>query len=177
MAATREIHAQESLIMRFGMKSASALGVIASAGLIAASFAATPSETGSGAPMQPGPSTTMPSNQGPMNNGTMTGGEGSGAHASAYNSQSPSSPSASATTPSSGGSAMNGTSAMDSAQADPSKLSKDQIKAVQQALNVKDDGVWGSQSVSALKQWQQQNGLPVTGQLDPQTKQKLNVPG
>jgi peptidoglycan hydrolase-like protein with peptidoglycan-binding domain len=72
---------------------------------------------------------------------------------------------------------MNGTSSVNSAQADPSRLSKDQIKAVQQALNVKDDGVWGAQSQSALKQWQQQNGLPATGQLDQQTKEKLNVPG
>lgn len=36
------------------------------------------------------------------------------------------------------------------------------------------DGVWGKKTTAALKRFQQDNGLPVTGKLDVATKAKLN---
>ncbi|MGD9043402.1 MAG: ankyrin repeat domain-containing protein [Desulfobacterales bacterium] len=37
------------------------------------------------------------------------------------------------------------------------------------------DGIWGKKTTSALKHFQQDNGLPVTGQLDEQTRVKLTT--
>jgi len=58
--------------------------------------------------------------------------------------------------------------------------SPDEVRKVQSALNqngedVKVDGRWGPQTSQALRDYQQKNGLQVSGQLDEQTKQKLNV--
>jgi len=61
-------------------------------------------------------------------------------------------------------------------------MSQQDVKALQEALkgqgeNVKSDGVWGPGTQSALKHYQQQNGLPATGQLDQATRAKLNLQG
>jgi peptidoglycan hydrolase-like protein with peptidoglycan-binding domain len=61
-------------------------------------------------------------------------------------------------------------------------MSSQDVKALQEALkgqgaNVKSDGVWGPSTQAALKRYQQQNGLPVTGQLDQATRSKLNLQG
>lgn len=37
------------------------------------------------------------------------------------------------------------------------------------------DGIWGKKTTEALKRFQRDNGLPVTGQLDARTKAELNV--
>jgi peptidoglycan hydrolase-like protein with peptidoglycan-binding domain len=63
-----------------------------------------------------------------------------------------------------------------------SGMSQQEVKALQQALkgqgeNVTTDGVWGPDTQSALKHYQEQNGLPVTGQLDQATRSKLNLQG
>jgi peptidoglycan hydrolase-like protein with peptidoglycan-binding domain len=63
-----------------------------------------------------------------------------------------------------------------------SGMSQQDVKALQEALrgqgeSVKSDGVWGPGTQSALKHYQQQNGLPATGQLDPATRAKLNRQG
>jgi len=63
-----------------------------------------------------------------------------------------------------------------------SGMSQQDVKALQEALrgqgeNVKSDGVWGPGTQSALKHYQQQNGLPATGQLDQATRAKLNLQG
>jgi peptidoglycan hydrolase-like protein with peptidoglycan-binding domain len=63
-----------------------------------------------------------------------------------------------------------------------SGMSQQDVKALQEALrgqgeSVKSDGVWGPGTQSALKHYQQQNGLPATGQLDPATRAKLNLQG
>ena len=55
-----------------------------------------------------------------------------------------------------------------------------QVRAVQQALNSSGaslhvDGVLGPQTRKALRSYQEQNGLPATGQVDQPTKQKLNI--
>jgi peptidoglycan hydrolase-like protein with peptidoglycan-binding domain len=139
--------------MTFGGKYIAGLGLIAVMGVVAPAFAATtPNAMGSGTPVQPGAS--QPSNTAAMpsdNSQSMRLNSGAGA--------------------------MSGQSAADTAQTNPSKLSKDQVMAVQQALSVKDDGVWGPETQAALRKYQQQSGLPATGQLDQQTRAKLNVPG
>ena len=58
--------------------------------------------------------------------------------------------------------------------------SSDQVRKVQSALkdngeHVKVDGIWGPRTSQALRDYQQKNGLQASGQLDDQTKQKLNV--
>jgi peptidoglycan hydrolase-like protein with peptidoglycan-binding domain len=63
-----------------------------------------------------------------------------------------------------------------------SGMSQQGVKALQQALkgqgeNVKSDGVWGPGTQAALKHYQEQNGLPATGQLDQATRSKLNLQG
>lgn len=60
------------------------------------------------------------------------------------------------------------------------QLSQQTIRQLQQALDqngekVRPDGVWGPNTEAALKQYQQKNGLPVTGQLDQATRSKLNL--
>jgi ankyrin repeat protein len=37
------------------------------------------------------------------------------------------------------------------------------------------DGIWGKKTTAAVKRFQEDNGLPVTGQLDEQTKSKLSI--
>jgi len=61
-------------------------------------------------------------------------------------------------------------------------MSSKDVMALQQALqgqgeNVKPDGVWGPSTQAALKHFQQQSGLPATGQLDQATRAKLNLQG
>jgi len=57
---------------------------------------------------------------------------------------------------------------------------KKTVLALQQALksdgeNVRNDGVWGPATQTALKHYQQKNGIPVTGELDQATRTKLNL--
>jgi peptidoglycan hydrolase-like protein with peptidoglycan-binding domain len=103
--------------------------------------------------------------QGPASTGTMGSGTvgtpGSTSGAPMGSSMAPSAPSGSAT--------MGSNTNMGS---DVSKL--------QQALNdngesVKVDGVMGPETENALKDYQQKNGLQASGQLDSQTRQKLNL--
>jgi hypothetical protein len=76
-----------------------------------------------------------------------------------------------------------GMSSSANASRNPSaNLSQQNIMELQQALNsqgekVSSDGRWGPGTESALKHFQQKNGLPVTGQLDDATKSKLNLNG
>lgn len=54
------------------------------------------------------------------------------------------------------------------------------VKAVQAALNsngeqVTVDGRWGPKTHAAIEDFQQKNGLKVTGRADKETRQKLNV--
>lgn len=63
-----------------------------------------------------------------------------------------------------------------------SGMSQQDVKALQQALkgqgeSVKSDGIWGPGTQAALKHYQEQNGLPATGQLDQATRSKLNLQG
>jgi len=58
-----------------------------------------------------------------------------------------------------------------------SNLDQKTVMQVQQALNVKSDGIWGPNTEAALKQYQQKNGLSVTGQLDQATRAKMNLQG
>lgn len=60
-------------------------------------------------------------------------------------------------------------------------MSSDRVKQVQSALeqngqHVTVDGQWGRQTANALRNFQKQNGLNPTGQLDPETAQKLGLP-
>lgn len=63
---------------------------------------------------------------------------------------------------------------------DATTSSNAQVESVQASLaqegyNVSVDGVWGPQSVEALRQFQQANNLDATGQIDAQTLAALNV--
>ena len=51
----------------------------------------------------------------------------------------------------------------------------DPVKAAQTALGVKADGKFGQKSVAALKKYQQDNGLTVTGTLDDATQTKMGI--
>ena len=89
---------------------------------------------------------------------------------------------------SSNGSAPSGMTQSDTSQANnmssnsANGMSQQDVKSLQQALkgqgeNVKADGIWGPSTQAALKHYQQQNNLPVTGQLDQATRSKLNLQG
>ena len=59
-------------------------------------------------------------------------------------------------------------------------MSKQEVKAVQTALNkdgynLKVDGIYGHNTRSAIKNFQKKNDLKVTGRLDSGTLSKLNV--
>ena len=59
-------------------------------------------------------------------------------------------------------------------------MSEQRIKDVQSALDKKGqhisvDGKWGPQTANAVKDFQKQNNLPQTGQLDHDTTQKLDL--
>ena len=45
----------------------------------------------------------------------------------------------------------------------------------QKGYNVKVDGIWGPKTSDAVKQFQQQNNLQATGQLDQQTLAQMNI--
>ena len=73
-------------------------------------------------------------------------------------------------------------SSANASRSQSANLSQQNIMELQQALNsqgekVSSDGRWGPGTESALKHFQQKNGLPVTGQLDDATKSKLNLNG
>jgi hypothetical protein len=51
----------------------------------------------------------------------------------------------------------------------------DPVKAAQTALGVKADGKFGQKSIAALKKYQQDNGLTVTGTLDDATQTKMGI--
>ena len=62
----------------------------------------------------------------------------------------------------------------------PAALSSATLKALQEALNkqgsaVKVDGVLGNETRAAIRQYQSQHHLPVTGEPDPATLDKLGV--
>jgi hypothetical protein len=62
----------------------------------------------------------------------------------------------------------------------PSELKKDQISQIQQALNkkgfnAKSDGVWGPNTVSALRNFQQKNNISANGQLTQETLAELGL--
>lgn len=82
----------------------------------------------------------------------------------------------------SGMSQSNGSQASSMSSKASNGMSQQDVKALQQALkgqgeNVTSDGVWGPGTEAALKHYQQQNGLPATGQLDQATRSKLNLQG
>ncbi len=57
---------------------------------------------------------------------------------------------------------------------------REEVRQLQQALNANGaslqvDGVMGQNTRSALRNYQQQNGLQATGRIDQQTEQKLNI--
>jgi peptidoglycan hydrolase-like protein with peptidoglycan-binding domain len=61
-----------------------------------------------------------------------------------------------------------------------SAMSDSQVKNVQSALDkrgehLKVDGRWGPQTANAVRDFQKQNGLPQTGDLDHATMQKLDI--
>ncbi len=65
-------------------------------------------------------------------------------------------------------------------QPQSAQLNNDEVKSIQNALNkdgynVKVDGKFGKQTQAAIKQYQQDQKLPATGQPDDATKQKLGV--
>src|SRR3954449_3313611 len=53
--------------------------------------------------------------------------------------------------------------------------SKDQVRALQQALGVPADGVFGPQTERAVKRYQRRHGLGVDGVVGPQTRQALGL--
>jgi len=60
-------------------------------------------------------------------------------------------------------------------------MSSARVKQIQSALDqngqhISVDGQWGKQTANALRNFQKQNGLKATGQLDPETAQKLGLP-
>lgn len=60
-------------------------------------------------------------------------------------------------------------------------MSRRQIEAIQAALEtsgqkVDKDGKMGPKTIAALRDFQKSHGLKVTGQVDRQTAQKLNLP-
>ncbi|WP_395454604.1 peptidoglycan-binding protein [Azospirillum melinis] len=66
--------------------------------------------------------------------------------------------------------------------ASSTRLSHDQVRELQQALNDRNDGrdiavdgVWGAGTRSALMKFQRDNGLRVTGRADQQTMSALNM--
>lgn len=59
-------------------------------------------------------------------------------------------------------------------------LSQNQIRDIQQELqsvdsNLEVDGVWGDETVDALKEYQRNHGLEVTGRPDQQTLSRLGI--
>lgn len=60
-------------------------------------------------------------------------------------------------------------------------MSRQRVEAIQTALKsngeqVEPDGVWGPKTIAALRDFQKQKGLKVTGHVDRATAQKLNLP-
>ncbi len=64
----------------------------------------------------------------------------------------------------------------------PSAMSAHKVALIQESLdstgaNLRIDGVWGPATEAALKHYQQQHGLQVTGQIDPATRTMLDPVG
>lgn len=63
----------------------------------------------------------------------------------------------------------------------PNTLSEGEVKAIQQALNEKGfhagnvDGIWGPETRTALRNFQEQENMQASGQLDRQTLSALDV--
>ncbi|MGA8019053.1 MAG: peptidoglycan-binding domain-containing protein [Desulfobacterales bacterium] len=65
-------------------------------------------------------------------------------------------------------------------QAGMQKLSKQEVKSVQEALNkdgynLQEDGILGKNTHNAIKNYQKKNQLKETGRLDAETMSKLNL--
>ena len=66
-------------------------------------------------------------------------------------------------------------------EAVPLQLKAEQVMALQQKLNERAysagrvDGLWGPDTSAAVRNFQQKNGLPPTGQLDPGTMQAIGI--
>lgn len=59
-------------------------------------------------------------------------------------------------------------------------MPQEEVRRLQAALQrngetIKVDGIWGPQTEQALRDYQQKNGLQTSGQLDEQTRNKLNL--
>lgn len=73
----------------------------------------------------------------------------------------------------------NGTSTKSASKAGSADVSRDTLKKIQSELKKKGlykggiDGLNGKQTVSAVKQFQQKNGLKITGKIDMTTKDKI----
>jgi peptidoglycan hydrolase-like protein with peptidoglycan-binding domain len=60
-------------------------------------------------------------------------------------------------------------------------MSRQRVEAIQTALKsngeqLESDGVWGPKTIAAVRDFQKQQGLKVTGHVDRATAQKLNLP-
>lgn len=67
-------------------------------------------------------------------------------------------------------------------QRHPATMSRQRVEGIQEALNgagakLAIDGIWGPKTEAALKQYQQQHGLKVTGHPDHATMKQLHKVG
>jgi peptidoglycan hydrolase-like protein with peptidoglycan-binding domain len=72
------------------------------------------------------------------------------------------------------------TPAAPKAAAKHAAMSKQQVEAIQTALNsngekVAVDGAWGHKTMTALKDFQQKHGIKASGHADPATLQQLKI--
>jgi hypothetical protein len=74
------------------------------------------------------------------------------------------------------GSQTNGASEQQASEnINPQDLSTDQVKQIQQALGTKRDGIWGPNTASALRKFQEKHNIQASGELNQQTLSQLGV--